>query len=73
MLSDKAIQALRPDADRPGTKHHDRDGLSLGMARSGSKTWRKDYRWLGATRLWGSCWPCSMRCAAAAPGDKPWR
>jgi hypothetical protein len=29
MLSDKAIQALRPDPDRPGTKHHDRDGLSL--------------------------------------------
>ena len=27
MLSDKAIQALRPDPDRPGTKHHDRDGL----------------------------------------------
>ena len=50
MLSDKAIQALRPDPDRPGTKNHDRDGLYLWMARSGSKTWRKDYRWQGARR-----------------------
>ena len=50
MLSDKAIQALRPDPDRPGTKHHDRDGLYLWVARSGSKTWRKDYRWQGARR-----------------------
>lgn len=40
MLSDKAIQALRPDPERPGTKHHDRDGLYLWVARSGSKTWR---------------------------------
>ena len=50
MLSDKAIQALRPDPSRPGTKHHDRDGLYLWVARSGSKTWRKDYRWQGARR-----------------------
>ena len=50
MLSDKAIQALRPDPDRPGTKHHDRDGLYLWVARSGSKTWRKDYRWQGSRR-----------------------
>jgi integrase len=50
MLSDKAIQALRPDLERPGTKHHDRDGLYLWVARSGSKTWRKDYRWQGARR-----------------------
>jgi len=50
MLSDKAIQALRPDPQRPGTKHHDRDGLYLLVARSGSKTWRKDYRWQGARR-----------------------
>ncbi len=50
MLSDKAIQALRPDPERPGTKHHDRDGLYLWVARSGSKTWRKDYRWQGARR-----------------------
>jgi hypothetical protein len=50
MLSDKVIQALRPDPDRPGTKHHDRDGLYLWVARSGSKTWRKDYRWQGARR-----------------------
>jgi hypothetical protein len=28
--------------------HHDRDGLYLWVARSGSKTWRKDYRWQGA-------------------------
>jgi hypothetical protein len=47
MLSDKAIQALRPDPSRSGTKHHDRDGLYLWVARSGSKTWRKDYRWEG--------------------------
>lgn len=26
-----------------------------------------------ATRPWGNCWPCSMRCAAAAPGNRPWR
>jgi hypothetical protein len=45
MLSDKAIQSLRHDPDRPGTRHHDRDGLYLWVARSGSKTWRKDYRW----------------------------
>ena len=50
MLSDKAIQALKPDPARPGTKHHDRDGLYLWVARSGSKTWRKDYRWQGARR-----------------------
>jgi integrase len=50
MLSDKAIQSLRPDPERPGTKHHDRDGLYLWVARSGSKTWRKDYRWQGARR-----------------------
>jgi len=50
MLSDKAIQALRPDPERPGTKHHDRDGLYLWVARSGSKTWRKDYRWQGTRR-----------------------
>ena len=50
MLSDKAIQALRPNPERPGTKHHDRDGLYLWVARSGSKTWRKDYRWQGARR-----------------------
>ncbi|MEY4354440.1 MAG: putative prophage integrase [Cyanobacteriota bacterium] len=48
MLSDKAIQALRPDPIRSGTKHHDRDGLYLWVARSGSKTWRKDYRWQGS-------------------------
>ena len=48
MLSDKAIQALRPDPERPGSKHHDRDGLYLWVARSGSKTWRKDYCWQGA-------------------------
>jgi hypothetical protein len=47
MLSDKAIQALRPDPSRPGSKHHDRDGLYLWVARSGSKTLRKDYRWEG--------------------------
>jgi len=47
MLSDKAIQALRPDPSRPGSKHHDRDCLYLWVARSGSKTWRKDYRWEG--------------------------
>ena len=47
MLCDKAIQALRPDPSRPGSKHHDRDGLYLWVARSGSKTWRKDYRWEG--------------------------
>jgi hypothetical protein len=47
MLSDKAIQALRPDPSRPGSKHHDRDGLYLWVARSGSKTWREDYRWEG--------------------------
>lgn len=47
MLSDKAIQALRPDPSRSGSKHHDRDGLYLWVARSGSKTWRKDYRWEG--------------------------
>ena len=29
MLSDKAIQALRPDPSRSGSKHHDRDGLYL--------------------------------------------
>jgi hypothetical protein len=50
MLSDKAILALLPDPERPGTKHHDRDGLYLWVARSGSKTWRKDYRWQGARR-----------------------
>ena len=50
MLSDKAIEALGPDPDRPGTKNHDRDGLYLWVARSGSKTWRKDYRWQGARR-----------------------
>ena len=50
MPGDKAIKALRPDPDHPGTKHHDRDGPYLGMARSGSKTWRKDYSWQGARR-----------------------
>ena len=50
MLSDMAIQALGPDPERPGTKHHDRDGLYLWVARSGSKTWRRDYRWQGARR-----------------------
>ncbi len=50
MLSDKAIQALRPDPGRPGTKHHDRDDLYLWVERSGSKTWRKGYRWRGARR-----------------------
>lgn len=25
------------------------------------------------TRRWGSCWPCSMRCAAAAPVNRLWR
>jgi hypothetical protein len=50
MLSDKAIQALKADPARPGTKHHDRDGLYLWVARSGSKTWRKDYRWQGGRR-----------------------
>lgn len=44
MLSDKAIQALRTDLSRSGTKHHDCDGLDLWVARSDSKTWRKDYR-----------------------------
>ncbi|MFN9621107.1 MAG: Arm DNA-binding domain-containing protein [Synechococcaceae cyanobacterium] len=39
---------MRPDPSRPGSKHHDRDGLYLWVARSGSKTWRKDYRWEGA-------------------------
>jgi integrase len=48
MLSDKAIQALSPHESRSGTKHHDRDGLYLWVARSGSKTWRKDYRWEGS-------------------------
>ena len=47
MLTDKAIQALQPDSSRSGSKHHDRDGLYLWVARSGSKTWRKDYRWQG--------------------------
>ena len=47
MLTDKAIQALQPDPARPGSKHHDRDGLYLWVARSGSKTFRKDYRWQG--------------------------
>ncbi|MFN9630086.1 MAG: tyrosine-type recombinase/integrase, partial [Cyanobacteriota bacterium] len=47
MLTDKAIQALQPDSTRSGSKHHDRDGLYLWVARSGSKTWRKDYRWRG--------------------------
>lgn len=50
MLSDKATRALRPDPDRPGTKHHDRDSLSLWVACSGSKTWHKDSRWPGARR-----------------------
>ena len=58
MLSDKAIQALRPDPDRPGTKHHDRDGLYLWVARSGSKTWRKDYRWQGAPSPSALTRPC---------------
>jgi hypothetical protein len=47
MLGNEAIQALRPDESRSGTKHHDRDGLSLWVARCGSKTWRKDFRWEG--------------------------
>jgi len=38
MLTDKAIQALQPDSSRPGSKHHDRDGFYLWVARSGSKT-----------------------------------
>ncbi|MEY4352129.1 MAG: Arm DNA-binding domain [Cyanobacteriota bacterium] len=50
MHSDRAIQSLRSDPERPGTKHPDRDGLYLWVARSGSKTWRKDYRWQGARR-----------------------
>jgi hypothetical protein len=50
MLSDRAIQALRPDPECPGTKHHDRDGLYLWVARSGSKTWRMDSRWQGSRR-----------------------
>jgi hypothetical protein len=50
MLIDKAIHAFRPDPDRLATKHHDRDGLYLWVARSGSKTSRKDYRWQGARR-----------------------
>ena len=47
MLTDKAIQALQPDSSRSGSKHHDRDGLYLWVARSGSKIWRKLYRWQG--------------------------
>lgn len=39
-----------PTRTGQGTKHHDRDGLYLWVARSGSKTWRKDYRWQGARR-----------------------
>ena len=65
MLSDKAIQALRPDPDRPGTKHHDRDGLYLWVARSGSKTWRKDYRWQGARRTFTIGADPAMRLADA--------
>ena len=48
--SDKAIQALKADPARPSTKHHDPEGHYLWVARSGSKTWRKDYRWQGARR-----------------------
>jgi hypothetical protein len=40
MRTDKTIQALRPDPERPGSKHHDRDSLYLWVARSGSKSWR---------------------------------
>jgi hypothetical protein len=50
MLSDKAIQALRHDPERPGTDYHDRDSLHPWLARSGSKTWRKDDRWQAAGR-----------------------
>jgi hypothetical protein len=50
MLSDKAIQVLGPNPDRPATKHHDRDGLYLWVACSGSKTWHKDYRWQRSRR-----------------------
>ncbi|MEI7952590.1 MAG: Arm DNA-binding domain-containing protein [Synechococcaceae cyanobacterium ELA182] len=73
MLSDKAIQALRPDPDRPGTMHHDRDGLYLWEARSGSKTWRKDYRWQGARRTFTIGAYPAMRLADArqqAPGQR---
>lgn len=70
MLSDKAIQALRPDLSRSGTKHHDRDGLDLWVARSGSKTWRKDYRWVGVPQTFtigtypkiGLADPATWRC-----------
>jgi len=76
MFGDKAIQALRPDPDRPDTKHHDRDGLDLWVARSGSKTWRKEYRWQGARRTFSiGAYPAAMRLADArkqtqAPGQQ---
>lgn len=57
MLSEKVIQALRPTPAKAGTKHHDRDRLCLWVARSGSKTWRKDHRWEGR-RQTSTIGPC---------------
>ena len=75
MLTDKAIQALQPDSSRSGSKHHDRDGLYLWMARSGSKTWRKLYRWQGVRQTFtiGTYPKVRVADAVATPfnGPKP--
>lgn len=51
VLTDKANEARRADTTRSGSKHHDQDGISLRVARSGLKTCREDYRWQGIRQI----------------------
>ncbi len=43
-LSDTAVQALKPIAGKRVTKAHDRDGLFLHVAPTGTKSWVLRYR-----------------------------
>jgi hypothetical protein len=60
-------------------------GEGFGAAKEGMKRAKGDFRGVklsnetaaslrpkNAIRPWGSCWPCSTRCAAAAPANSPW-
>jgi len=49
-LSDTAVQAIKPDPTRRITKVHDRDGLFLHVAKTGTKSWVLRYRIHGKER-----------------------
>lgn len=49
-LSDTAVQALKPEPGKRVTKAHDRDGLFLHVAPTGSKSWVLRYRIHGKER-----------------------